>query len=106
MSTRATIACTDTDGSYRAAYLHFDGYPEHAGVILNRHFSSMEKASALVAGGELRCLNSSDGEPEYFPRARPPKHLCDRGSLIKFARDCDANYLYIFENGHWNSHKL
>jgi hypothetical protein len=54
MSTRATIACADSDGSFHAAYLHFDGYPEHAGVILNQRYNSIEKASALVAGGELR----------------------------------------------------
>ena len=27
MATRATIAYADNDGSYYAAYLHFDGYP-------------------------------------------------------------------------------
>jgi hypothetical protein len=51
-------------------------------------------------------LHASDGEPECFPRARPPKLLLDRGSLMKFARDCDANYLYVFEDGQWNCHKL
>jgi hypothetical protein len=106
MATRATIAYADNDGSYHAAYLHFDGYPEHAGVILNQRHNSIEKASALIAGGELRCLNASDGEPECFPRARPPKLLLDRGSLMKFARECDANYLYVFEDGHWKCHKL
>ncbi len=73
MATRATIAYADNDGSYHAAYLHFDGYPEHAGVILNQ---------------------------------RPPKLLLDRGSLMKFARDCDANYLYVFEDGQWRCHNL
>jgi len=106
MATRATIAYAGNDGVYHAAYLHFDGYPEHAGVILNQRHNSIEKVSALVAGGELRCLNSSDGEPEYLLRARPPKLLLDRGSLMKFARDCDANYLYVFEDEQWNCHKL
>jgi hypothetical protein len=106
MSTRATIAYAASDGSYRAVYLHFDGYPEHAGVVLNQRYNSIEKASALIAGGELRSLNSSGGEPEYFSRARPPKHLHDRGSLLSFARDCDANYLYVFEDSQWQCHKL
>ena len=106
MSTRATIAHADSDGSYRATYLHFDGYPEHAGVILNQWYNSIEKASALIAGGELRSLNSSDGAPEYFSRAQTPKHLCDRMWLMTFARGCDANYLYVFEDGHWHCYKL
>jgi len=53
MATRATIAFADNDGGYHAAYLHFDGYPEHTGVILSQRHNSIEKASALVAGGEL-----------------------------------------------------
>ncbi|AMV35226.1 hypothetical protein VN12_24085 [Pirellula sp. SH-Sr6A] len=106
MSTRATIACANSDGGYQAAYLHFDGYPEHAGVVLNQWYNSIEKASALIAGGELRSLNASDGAPEYFPRARLPKHLCDRASLVTFARNCDANYLYVFEDGHWHCQKI
>ena len=70
MAMRATIAYTDNDGSYHAAYLHFDGYPEHAGVILNQRFTSIANVAALVAGGELRCLTSSTGGPEYLARAR------------------------------------
>jgi len=106
MSTRATIAHVNADGSFHATYLHFDGYPEHAGVILDQHYNSIEKATELVAGGELRSLSSSDGAPEYFSRARSPKHLCDRGSLMTFARNCDANYLYVFNGEHWQCHKL
>lgn len=106
MSTRATIAYENPDGSFRATYLHFDGYPEHAGVILDQHYNSVEKATALVAGGELRSLNLSDGAPEYFSRGRAPKHLRDRGSLITFARNCDANFLYVFKGERWHCHRL
>ncbi|MBN8601247.1 MAG: hypothetical protein J0M26_09475 [Planctomycetes bacterium] len=106
MSTRATIAYENPDGSFHATYLRFDGYPEHAGVILDHHYNSIEKAKTLVAGGELRSLNPSDGAPEYFPRARATRHLCDRGSLMKFAHNCDANFLYVFKGEHWQCHKL
>jgi hypothetical protein len=53
----------------------------------------------------IACADS-DGGPEYFSRARPPKHVCDRGSLLVFARNCDANYLYVFENQRLHCHKL
>lgn len=106
MATRATIAFIHDDGSFQATYLHYDGYPEHAGVILNQRYNSIETVSALITGGELRSLISGDGSPEYFPRARPPKHLHDRGSLLAFARNCDANYLYVFEDGQWQCHKM
>ena len=106
MSTRATIACANEDGTFQATYLHYDGYPEFAGVILNQRFNSIEKVSALLAGGELRSLTSEAGGPEYLARARPPKHVCDTGSLLEFACNCDANYLYVFQNQTWQCQKL
>ena len=106
MATRATIAYAQDDGSFQATYLHYDGYPEYAGVILNQLFDSIEKVSALLAGGELRSLTSKTGGPEYLARARPPKHVCDNRSLLEFARNCDANYLYIFQDGQWHCHKM
>ena len=105
MSTRATIAHADSDGGFHATYLHFDGYPEHAGVILNQRFNSLEKAMALVAGGELRSLSDGDEGPEYFANARPARYLSDRSSLLEFARQCDANYLYVFQDGQWHCQK-
>ena len=106
MSTRATIACANEDGTFQATYLHYDGYPEFAGVILNQRFNSIEKVSALLAGGELRSLTSEAGGPEYLARARPPKHVCDTRSLLEFACNCDANYLYVFQDGQWHCHKM
>jgi hypothetical protein len=106
MSTRATIACANEDGTFQATYLHYDGYPEFAGVILNQRFNSIEKVSALLAGGDLRSLTSEAGGPEYLARARPPKHVCDTRSLLEFACNCDANYLYVFQNQTWQCQKL
>ena len=106
MSTRATIAFANEDGTFQATYLHYDGYPEHAGVILNQRFDSIELVSALLAGGELRSLTSQIGGPEHLDRAQPTKHLCDHRSLMEFARNCDANYLYVFQNKTWHCHKL
>ncbi|XZE33683.1 hypothetical protein SH501x_004477 [Pirellulaceae bacterium SH501] len=44
MSTRATIAHSDSDGSHHATYLHFDGYQDHAGRVLKEHYTSIESA--------------------------------------------------------------
>jgi hypothetical protein len=53
MSTRATIACKQEDGRYAAIYLHFDGYQDHAGRVLKEHYTSIESARTLVAGGDI-----------------------------------------------------
>jgi hypothetical protein len=37
------------------------------------------------------------GSPSTSSARVPQSICCDRGSLMKFARDCDANYLYVFE---------
>ena len=67
MATRATIAYAQDDGSFQATYLHYDGYPEYAGVILNQLFDSIEKVSALLAGGDRAVL-----EPKWS--CRKPNH--------------------------------
>jgi hypothetical protein len=106
MSTRATIAYAKSDGSYQATYLHFDGYPEHAGSILSQRYNTIERVSALIAGGDLRSLSSNQEEPEYFPNALPPRLLHDCASLLVYARNCDANFLYVFEDNHWRCLKF
>jgi hypothetical protein len=53
MSTRATIACKQEDGRYAAIYLHFDGYQDHAGRVLKEHYTTIESARTLVAGGDI-----------------------------------------------------
>lgn len=106
MSTRATIAFATSDGSYQATYLHFDGYPEHTGIILSQRYNSIERVSALIAGGDLRSLSSNHGEPEYFPNTLPPRLLQDCAALLVFARNCDANFLYVFEDNHWECLKF
>ncbi len=65
MSTRATIACKQQDGRYAAIYLHFDGYQDHAGRVLKEHYTSIESARTLVAGGDI-CSLANDGTPERF----------------------------------------
>ena len=72
MSTRATIAVRRDDQTYDAVYLHFDGYPEHTGELLMKHHQSPEAAEALIAGGDVRCLET-DGDRIDSPMASPPK---------------------------------
>jgi hypothetical protein len=65
MSPRATIGCQQEDGRYAAIYLHFDGYPDHAGRVLREHYTSIESVLTLVAGGDIRSL-ANEGKPERF----------------------------------------
>lgn len=105
MSTRATIAYETSDGGYRAIYLHFDGYPEHAGTILEEHYTSMDSISSLVTGGDLRSLDR-DGTPERFANGDRSQILPTRVSLHEFAKNCDSEFVYVFQDGAWHCHKM
>jgi hypothetical protein len=105
MSTRATIACKQEDGRYAAIYLHFDGYQYHAGRVLKEHYTSIESARTLVAGGDIRSL-ANDGTPERFTDGNRAVVMPTRASLHEFARNCGAEYIYVFEDEAWHSHKF
>ena len=106
MSTRATIAVRRDDGSFVATYLHFDGYPEHAGKLLMANYQNTEQAETLIAGGDIRCLDTKMGEPEYFEDGRPPVELKTQSDLLDFVRDCGAQHVYLFANGAWEHKQL
>jgi hypothetical protein len=105
MSTRATIACKQDDGRYKAIYLHFDGYPDHAGRVLKENHTTLDSARTLVAGGDIRSL-ANDGTPERFTDGNRAVVMPTRAALHEFARNCGAEYIYVFEDEGWHSHKL
>lgn len=105
MSTRATIACKQEDGRYAAIYLHFDGYLDHAGKVLKKFFDTADAAQALVAGGDLRSIGS-DGTPERFADGNRTVIMPNRAALHDFARNCGAEYVYVFEDDAWHSHRF
>lgn len=105
MSTRATIACKQEDGRYAAIYLHFDGYHDYAGRVLKEHYTSIESARTLVVGGDIRSL-ANDGTPERFTDGNRAVVMPTRAALHEFARNCGAEYIYVFEDEAWHSHKF
>lgn len=105
MSTRATIACQQEDGRYAAIYLHFDGYPGHAGRVLKEHYTSIRSVRTLVAGGDIRSL-ANDGTPERFTNGNRTVVMPTRAALQDFAKNCGAEHIYVFENEAWHSNKV
>ena len=105
MSTRGTIAVRRAAGDYLATYLHFDGYPEHAGRLLEANYLTAEEAETLVAGGDIRCLDPEIGEAEYYPTETPAAVLPTLESLVDFARNLSVQHLYVFADGEWTHRK-
>ncbi len=56
MATRSTIGIKTEDGTIKAIYCHWDGYPAGVGVGLIENYDSKEQAEALINLGGFSSL--------------------------------------------------
>lgn len=120
MATRSLIAKKE-GRQYTAIYCHWDGYLDYNGAILVEHYNTPEKVSELISLGDLSSLREklapAEGTEHSFDN--PQKDVCifygrDRGeegieakkyksrkALYEAARDCWAEYIYVFDKGVW-----
>jgi hypothetical protein len=56
MSTNAVIGMQHHDGSVKSIYLHWDGYPSHAGAVLIEHYLDANKVDMLINLGDISFL--------------------------------------------------
>ena len=74
MGTRSMIAIQNPyNKDVRAVYCHWDGYLEHNGSILNKHYSNSAKVNNLIALGDLSSLRAEIGEKHLFSSMELPK---------------------------------
>ena len=114
MSTRSRIAVKNQNGSYDSIYVHFDGYGHLP--ILNQFYSTEDKVRELINLGDLSVLGEEIGTKTDFSTfsgqdqclaygrdrgetSTNPINSVDYGTLLGLARNCGAEYLYIFEKG-------
>ena len=77
MGTRSMIAIQNPySKDVRAVYCHWDGYLEHNGAILHKHYSQSPKVNNLIALGDLSSLGREIGEKRPFS-----KHELDPNSV-------------------------
>jgi hypothetical protein len=57
----------------RAVYCHWDGYLEHNGSILQKHYSASSKVNNLIALGDLSSLRQDIGEKHTFSQLEVPE---------------------------------
>ena len=114
MATRSLIGKQNADGTITNIYCHFDGYPEHNGVILQEHYSTPAKVDQLLALGNLSILGELIGEKQEFDNYhKRNNNWClaygrDRGELNQqaqtntredfFSTDHGVDYLYLYNN--------
>ncbi len=83
MATRSTIALEFADGTVEQVYCHWDGYLEHNGQILLKHYSDPFKLQRLIDLGAISSLGPEIGEKQDFDKRDTQN---DNWSLI-YARD-------------------
>ena len=112
MGTRSTIALEYADGTVGQVYCHWDGYLEHNGMILYKHYSDPFKLRDLMDLGDLSSLGKRIGTQHAFDRA--PEGECtfykrdrkENGVSQKMFKDYDdylsmhqfEEYDYILRN--------
>jgi len=73
MGTRSMIAIQNPyNKTVRAVYCHWDGYLEHNGAILQKHYSASPKVNNLIALGDISSLRPEIGEKHAFSRLETP----------------------------------
>ena len=69
MGTRSMIAIQNPyNKTVRAVYCHWDGYLEHNGAILQKHYAASPKVNNLIALGDISSLKAEIGEKHDFSR--------------------------------------
>jgi hypothetical protein len=128
MGTHSRIGVMHGD-KVKSIYCHWDGYLEHNGEILLKHYDSA-KANNLVALGDMSSLQAEIGEKHAFSQFELPadeveafkaltEDWCtfygrDRGEkgtefkvaqtfaeFLEQAEGCGAEYYYIMRDGVW-----
>ena len=56
MNTRSKIGILRKDGSVDHVYSHWDGYPEHNGVVLIENYNNINKLNELIKNGDMSIL--------------------------------------------------
>ncbi len=106
MATRSVIAIKNEDESFDAIYCHFDGYPEGVGKTLKDNYNSQEQARDLINRGSLSALDKSvESSVFYTSRGEELKKYHEESfeDLKKLCGDLWGEYLYVFQDGKWNT---
>jgi hypothetical protein len=123
MSTRAAIGVQQEDGSIKAIYCHWDGYPDGAGLMLETFYGNPDDANKLIAMGHVSMIGATIGKKVEFGSYQ------GGGQCVFFGRDREESfqeaeiflsledfknaldswgvqYAYFMETDHWVAYKV
>ena len=105
MATRSTIGIKTEEGTIRAIYCHWDGYPEGVGVGLVENYNSKEQAEQLIALGGfsslMETLEETRGgvymDAHYKPQDPARTFTDEKDWLENF--NSGEEYFYLYTEG-------
>jgi hypothetical protein len=95
MGTRSTIALEFADGTVEQVYCHWDGYLEHNGGILAKHYMDPFKLRDLIDQGDLSSLGPNIGPAHPFS----PHGSKEDEALYEAAKEAGACTFYARDRG-------
>jgi hypothetical protein len=92
---------------------HYDSYPEHLGVILDKFYSDSESAKTISHSGEIRGVDEETGEIEMFPDSKgktqidlldedDPNYVVDKIYILMEMKGAQYLYIYNDSNSKWD----
>lgn len=103
MSTRSAIGYKRFDGSIRAVYCHFDGYPSAVGKTLIQNYDLLG-LDDLLDLGDMSSLASTLEFSVFYGRDRGEDNTQAREFVsVDDFKDCysDSDYFYLFIDDNW-----
>jgi hypothetical protein len=99
------IGMVREDGTVRAIYSHWDGYPAHVGILLKSFYDTADTVTALLDRGDVSSLGSTLEETNFFgDRGEDDvfaKEFTDIAEAVQYYTECWCEYFYVFEDGIW-----
>lgn len=96
MATRSTIALEFADGTVEQVYCHWDGYLEHNGQILLKHYSNPFVLRDLIDGGAISSLGQKVGTKHPFSKFEIDNQNPDFDKLIAQVKLADEQGFTTF----------
>lgn len=104
MSTHAAIIQHTPSNEYRGIYVHSDGYPDHTGEILTKHYTTDESIDQLIELGDLSGIGETTETCIAYHRDRGErKRILASQDLAWVAGHIEWDYLYLWEDGEWHT---
>jgi hypothetical protein len=120
MGTRSIIAKEYKDGTIKAIYCHWDGYPSHNGKVLVEHYTTSAKINKLIDLGDISSLREEIGVKHPFDTYNLPVEekskyenmttayhheasiVHNKNALVELAKNSGGEYIYLrTKTGHW-----